>query len=954
MAEETANAVTNSDNSIANTLDPIVEITQADTLDAFRLSFNTMANLVNESITNQNTANLDHTVNGGNLWFGNTFVMRGPNGQFAAGDITCDNIYLTGDIQGTINYISDDDESTMIKVDGVDESIDDETIKFYAGGTADGPIATLNNSSFKIGTDAQVIGNANLDGEIYFNGDFQSRGNTTFLGPVKLPEGTSANTEGLEGQFRRNTEFDVVQLYTLTSGWSNIGGKVQDLTDTDVASPQPNEVLTWNGSAWIAQVVSPVGTSGLGDLADIDTTTYVPQTGDRLVWDGAVWKPGSMQFDELTDVDLFTIAPLDGQVLHYRASTAEWIPNTVSNTSLRDITLNGNTVTVTRDDSSIATMDVSPLFTTITQFADVHTDGLTNNSILVYNSDISSWVAGQETSAANTSTASGALGAKTSAKANTVTYYRADGSFFDVNFTNLIHTVNVLGDVDSTGVTHHQVLQWESSENKWKPGDVVATNVDLSTNLLTELSDVDLPDASSLTDKYALKWNATTSKWSAEEDVNDPSLFSVGIHNDVDTSNTASPTKDLYLRWNPTNSMWFAGEWSANDIPELRGLKDVNIGYPYVDHPNHGQVLKWNSISLAWEPADDALTEIGSFGLDRLADVDVITNAPQDGQVLKYDSANSIWYPVADDSYLAILDTVVLDVMNDVDTVTNGKSVGDVLRYDGTQWTAHTLPLAPNVIADIADVSTTVPMQGQVLKYDTTAQEWQPQDEYSFTLDLTSHSVFELMDVDTSATPQVGSLLEWNGTGWQAVSKSIPQVIEDLGDVANTTPTTGQVLKWSGADWYPADEAGATGITDLNNHSLSELSDVLNYGTAQVNDALTWDGTTWRAQSVGSVFSIKDHYDVDENTNPTDEQVLAYDDTVSKYVPTNVPTLVRAQTGSNVPTGSTGSSGDRAGDIAVDAGYFYVCTTDYDGTSDIWKRISFASALAAEDGDTNW
>ena len=51
MAEETANAVTNSDNSIANTLDPIVEITQADTLDAFRLSFNTMANLVNESPT---------------------------------------------------------------------------------------------------------------------------------------------------------------------------------------------------------------------------------------------------------------------------------------------------------------------------------------------------------------------------------------------------------------------------------------------------------------------------------------------------------------------------------------------------------------------------------------------------------------------------------------------------------------------------------------------------------------------------------------------------------------------------------------------------------------------------------------------------------------------------------------------------------------------------------------
>ena len=60
----------NSNNSIANTLDPIVEISQAATLDFFRLQFNTLANLINISITDQDVANLDHRLAGGNLSLG--------------------------------------------------------------------------------------------------------------------------------------------------------------------------------------------------------------------------------------------------------------------------------------------------------------------------------------------------------------------------------------------------------------------------------------------------------------------------------------------------------------------------------------------------------------------------------------------------------------------------------------------------------------------------------------------------------------------------------------------------------------------------------------------------------------------------------------------------------------------------------------------------------------------
>lgn len=38
----------------------------------------------------------------------------------------------------------------------------------------------------------------------------------------------------------------------------------------------------------------------------------------------------------------------------------------------------------------------------------------------------------------------------------------------------------------------------------------------------------------------------------------------------------------------------------------------------------------------------------------------------------------------------------------------------------------------------------------------------------------------------------------------------------------------------------------------------------------------------------------------------------------------------------------TGSSGDRAGMIAWDANYVYVCTADYDGSTNIWKRAALS------------
>lgn len=41
----------------------------------------------------------------------------------------------------------------------------------------------------------------------------------------------------------------------------------------------------------------------------------------------------------------------------------------------------------------------------------------------------------------------------------------------------------------------------------------------------------------------------------------------------------------------------------------------------------------------------------------------------------------------------------------------------------------------------------------------------------------------------------------------------------------------------------------------------------------------------------------------------------------------------------NPPLSSVGTVGDRAGMYAYDNTYFYICTQDYDGSSEIWLRI---------------
>jgi hypothetical protein len=46
---------------------------------------------------------------------------------------------------------------------------------------------------------------------------------------------------------------------------------------------------------------------------------------------------------------------------------------------------------------------------------------------------------------------------------------------------------------------------------------------------------------------------------------------------------------------------------------------------------------------------------------------------------------------------------------------------------------------------------------------------------------------------------------------------------------------------------------------------------------------------------------------------------------------------------SKTPASSLGTAGDKAGMIAWNASYIYVCTADYNGSTNIWKRAAIGS-----------
>lgn len=149
--------------------------------------------------------------------------------------------------------------------------------------------------------DGKVAGNAAITGATKTKITYDSKGLVTAgaditasdlptgIDAAKIGSGTVSNTEFgyLDGvtstlQTQLNAKASTSHTHTL-----------DDLSDVTITTPSTNQVLKYNGTAWVNDA-SPAGASDLDGLTDVTITT--PQEGQVLSYNGSNWENKQVSF----------------------------------------------------------------------------------------------------------------------------------------------------------------------------------------------------------------------------------------------------------------------------------------------------------------------------------------------------------------------------------------------------------------------------------------------------------------------------------------------------------------------------------------------------------------------------------------------------------------------------------------------------------------------------------
>lgn len=268
----------------------------------------------------------------------------------------------------------------------------------------------------------------------------------------------------------------------------SIPSGINDLTDVDTSGITSGQVLQYNGTSFVAATVSS-GASSIDDLTDVNLTGI--STGQILNWDGSQFVPVNMpdgggttptQLGELTNVD--TTGQATNDVLKFNGTN--WVPD---NVAYSEITGTPTLSTVATTGSYNDLSDQPSIPSTINQLTDVVTTGVAVNNVLKY--DGSNWVDGSiaysEVSGTPTLSTVATTGSYNDlTNLPVLSAVATSGSYTDLSNTPSIPSaINDLSDVDTTGITTGQVLQYNGTSF------VAATISGGGASALDDLSDVD-------------------------------------------------------------------------------------------------------------------------------------------------------------------------------------------------------------------------------------------------------------------------------------------------------------------------------------------------------------------------------------------------------------------------------------------------------------------------------
>lgn len=171
------------------------------------------------------------------------------------------------------------------------------------------------------------------------------------------------------------------------------------------------------------------------------------------------------------------------------------------------------------------------------------------------------------------------------------------------------------------------------------------------------------------------------------------------------TDDSTQPGDGEVLAYDLNNDRWVPIELQLNK------LSDIDLAVPATE----GQVLKFDSLTSTFKPADDTDTQL--LNITDLADVDTQSTVPANGQVLRWDAVSTRWYP----DYISVEEGGItrIEQLENV-VVTNGQA-RDQLYFDAVNnvfYNDRESTAGAQQLSDLTDISITNPQSNDTIFYD--------------------------------------------------------------------------------------------------------------------------------------------------------------------------------------------------------------------------------------------
>ena len=513
-----------------------------------------------------------------NLTLANTAVSAGSYGSGSAIPV------ITVDSKGRITSASTQSVNIVTTTDIAGDSGTDtitlgtDTLTF--AGTSSEIETAVTNNQVQIGlpNDVTIGNNLTVTGTLTVNGTTTTINSTQLdvddlnitiasgAANAAAANGAGITVDGASATFtytssndrwNLNKELVVARVHGNLTG--NVTGQVSDISNFSTTNLAEGTNLYYTDARADARATLRITAASIGNLSDVDITTSAPTNGQTLIWNASnsEFEPGTISGYATSDFNT-DFASKDTDDLSEGTTNLYYtdarFDTRLSAKTTANLTEGSNLYfTNARADARIAAASIDALTD-----VDITTSAPTNGQALIWNSSGGKFVPG--------------------------------ASFSQADFNTAFAAKNVggLNDVYTTGVTNGQALIWNSSNNRFEPGASFSQsdfNTAFAAKNVGGLNDV---NTSSVANGHILKYVSSASEFQTSF-VTNSMLDPTNVFVDQFTANGSTGTFTLSSDPGSKNAI----QVFVDGVPQkTSGLTVVGTTLTLAGTPTNGQIVE--------------------------------------------------------------------------------------------------------------------------------------------------------------------------------------------------------------------------------------------------------------------------------------------------------------------------------------------------------------------------